>query len=124
MAKTKKAPLRTNPEEGIIQQFSFARVNGELVTNVPQLVVHHSPSGYEIGYGGSGPADLALNILEYYFRGSGKVPSIKCYDGKCTKEAWALHQTFKAEKIATLPQHGGSITLQALHQWIQDHPLP
>lgn len=26
-------------------------------------VVHHSPDGHEIGYGGAGPADLALSIL-------------------------------------------------------------
>lgn len=25
--------------------------------------VHHSPTGFEWGYGGSGPADLALSIL-------------------------------------------------------------
>lgn len=30
-------------------------------------VVHHSPSGFEWGYGGSGPSDLALSILCDYF---------------------------------------------------------
>lgn len=29
-----------------------------LMTNVPRLVTHHSPTGYEIAYGGSGPADF------------------------------------------------------------------
>lgn len=28
---------------------------------------HHSPDGYEMGYGGSGPSDLALSILCDYF---------------------------------------------------------
>src|SRR5262245_32530261 len=32
---------------------------GGVITNVPHLVVHHSPDGFEFGYGGSGPADLA-----------------------------------------------------------------
>src|SRR5690554_605825 len=32
-------------------------------TNVPHAWKHHSPSGMAWGYGGSGPADLALNIL-------------------------------------------------------------
>jgi hypothetical protein len=30
-------------------------------------VVHHSPTGYEWGYCGSGPADLARSILANYF---------------------------------------------------------
>ena len=33
-----------------------------VVTNVPHLVVHHSPNGYEFGYGGSGPADLQYEV--------------------------------------------------------------
>ena len=33
--------------------------DGSLLTNVLWQVRHHSPSGFEIGYGGSGPADLA-----------------------------------------------------------------
>ena len=40
------------------------RTGHDVLTNVPHLVVHHSPTGYEWGYGGSGPADLALNILD------------------------------------------------------------
>jgi hypothetical protein len=30
-------------------------------------VVYHSPSGLEYGYGGSGPADLALSLLAHWF---------------------------------------------------------
>ena len=33
-------------------------------------VVHHSPTGLEWGYGGSGPADTALSILADYFEES------------------------------------------------------
>jgi hypothetical protein len=32
-------------------------------------VVRHSPTGFEFGYGGSGPADLALSILTDVFGG-------------------------------------------------------
>lgn len=28
---------------------------------------HHSPDGFQIGYGGSGPADLAFSILMHFF---------------------------------------------------------
>ena len=32
-------------------------------------IVLHSPDGFEYGYGGSGPSDLALAILADYFNG-------------------------------------------------------
>lgn len=32
-------------------------------TNVQRIEVKHSPSGFNFGYGGSGPADMALNIM-------------------------------------------------------------
>ena len=34
-----------------------------IVEGISQEWVWHSPTGFEWGYGGSGPADLALNIL-------------------------------------------------------------
>lgn len=36
--------------------------------NVPRSVYRHSPTGYNFGYGGSGPADLALNICLMFVR--------------------------------------------------------
>lgn len=37
-----------------------------LKTNVQRSVYRHSPTGFNYGYGGSGPADLALNILRMF----------------------------------------------------------
>jgi hypothetical protein len=48
--------------------------------------VRHSPDGYETGYGGSGPADLALSILADFY---GDVEA-----------AWRGHQSFKWRFIA------------------------
>ena len=31
--------------------------------NLPKHIVRHSPTGMTWGYGGSGPADLALSLL-------------------------------------------------------------
>jgi len=31
-------------------------------SNVPRMIYYKSPTGYNFGYGGSGPADFALNI--------------------------------------------------------------
>lgn len=37
--------------------------DGSKVTHPLRHVVKHSPTGFQWGYGGSGPADLALSIL-------------------------------------------------------------
>jgi hypothetical protein len=56
---------------------------------------NHSPTGFEFGYGGSGPAQLALAILA------------DC----CGDElAVAYHQPFKWAVIARIPGPGGSLT--------------
>lgn len=101
--------------------FIFRRVNGVLATNVPTLVVHHSPTGFEIGYMGSGPADLALNICELLLRRMGyRGPTMVCWDGeKCFKMAWAMHQDFKASVVATLDRDGGKIDYQAAKMWVE-----
>lgn len=55
---------------------------------------NHSPTGFNFGYGGSGPAQLALAILLDY---SGKIPHPACY------------QDFKRQFIATMKEPGGAI---------------
>jgi len=38
----------------------------EILSPAPsQRIVNHSPSGFQWGYGGSGPAQLALSLLYY-----------------------------------------------------------
>src|SRR5437867_3890573 len=56
---------------------------------------NHSPSGFEWGYGGSGPAQLALAILADCV---GDVPAL-CH-----------YQKFKGNVIALLPYKGWTIT--------------
>lgn len=71
-----------------------AKVGG-CFTNVPHLVVEHSPSGFEWGYGGSGPADLALNVCQAYLMKIGyEGEKTQCFDGQCFSLAWVLHQDF------------------------------
>lgn len=79
------------------------REGGEKLFNVPHRVVHHSPSGMEWGYAGSGPADFALNVLLLF-----------------ADEAWAgLHyQDFKRQFVATLPREGGVIRGAQIREWI------
>ena len=72
--------------------------------NIPVKVVHHSPVGWEWGYGGSGPADLALNILLHF------VPE---------EQAWALHQDFKWVFLAPMPIRGGILSREVVLAWVR-----
>lgn len=73
--------------------------------NIAQRIKHHSPSGMGVGYGGSGAADFALNILDYRLKSAG-------YRGKtfaafnkapCYTEICGLHQSFKWTFLAIAP---------------------
>lgn len=56
--------------------------------------VQHSPTGFEWGYGGSGPAQLAYAILRFYFELSGHEDP--------AGQAQEHYQDFKRELIARL----------------------
>jgi hypothetical protein len=65
-------------------------------------VEHHSPTGFEWGYGGSGPADLALSILTDYFHEKwGRVTKEHINQG--VHPAVVLHQDFKWSFVAAFP---------------------
>lgn len=88
--------------------------DGKAVSSYPlPHPVVHSPSGFECGYGGSGPADLALAILVDFFGEGDRIPrsaygrydpSREAQDAIGRTQAWALHQDFKQNIIACLPQ--------------------
>lgn len=64
----------------------------------------HSPSGFEWGFAGSGPAQLALAIL------------MDVFDDRATATEW--HQRFKFDRIATLPaREGWSISEGEVREW-------
>lgn len=95
---------------------------GGVITNVPHLVVHHSPNGYEFGYGGSGPADLALNVCQFFLNMTGyEGEQIRLYDGKCWSLAWKLHQKFKWEIVALVPRSGASIPFSTIDAWFRSN---
>ena len=66
-------------------------VNGQPLN--PRLDLwNHSPTGFEWGYGGSGPAQLALALLAHVLTDD--------------QEAVQLHQEFKRLVVAGLPYAG------------------
>ncbi len=69
-------------------------------------VWRHSPSGFEWGYGGSGPAQTALAILLDY-TGDEKL-------------AAQLHQEFKREKVGPLGDRW-IITSGEIDRWLEKH---
>lgn len=77
--------------------------DGTLVP-LPHTLVNHSPTGLEFGYGGSGPADTALNILALLMS---------------PHDAWYLHQQFKWHAV-TGAQHGDRLAMADVRRWIQN----
>ena len=59
---------------------------------------NHSPTGFEWGFGGSGPAQLALAILAHHFGPGGRDLAVK------------LHQAFKRAVVAGLPKMEWTLT--------------
>lgn len=80
------------PEKVIIKGNATTRkvwIDGkELLPGRSQKVINHSPDGFMWGYGGSGPAQLALAI---------------CLEFVTEQRAKAIYQQFKFKTIAQLP---------------------
>src|SRR5262245_46651034 len=93
-----------------------------LYTNVPHLVIHHSPAGFEWGCGGSGPSDLALNLCEatllYQIGYEGR--RMKCWHGWCFEIAYTMHQDFKWQFIAPAAREGCRLPFTMLLAWVED----
>ncbi len=103
--------------EGII----LRRDERGVATNVPHLVTHHSPTGFEWGYGGSGPADLALNIVEAILHRLGyEGDRTDCFRGSCFCLAYKLHQDFKWECISSVPREGAVLSYEKVRAWVQE----
>ncbi len=75
--------------------------DGVAQADVPH-VIRHSPTGIEWGYGGSGPADLALSVLCRF---------------TSRERAERLHQRFKHNVISTIPKQGGRIEAAFVMSW-------
>ena len=66
---------------------------------------NHSPTGFEWGYGGSGPAQLALAILADHLGND--------------EQAFNFHHRFKWSVIAELPRRSWTLTSQQIDQVLQ-----
>jgi len=80
---------------------------------------HHSPTGMNYGYAGSGPADLALSILDAALPDDDKTATI--WGRKKVKlTAWLLHQEFKWAYVAKWnPKEVVEITVGEVRAWAE-----
>jgi hypothetical protein len=99
----KKTPMKTYTGT---RQGSAAdvMVNGQPLD--PRLDLwNHSPSGFEWGYGGSGPAQLALALLADHLDND--------------DDAVRLHQDFKRAVVANLPYSGWKLTGKQIREAVE-----
>ena len=111
-------------EEGLILDRSGPESGRRRVrTNVPHLVENHSPGGFEFGYGGSGPADLALNATmvvlnrvasEENVELAGEVEMEK---GAVSRPVFNSYQEFKDYFVAPAPREGARVPWEKLRDW-------
>jgi hypothetical protein len=113
------------PTDALIAGITCWRApDGTAISSVPQRHVHYAPMGFDWGFGGSGAADLALNVLALFLPLAPEATGVALWDGSTVGEAaWALHQEFKYDLIATLPRSGGHITAETIRTWITTHPI-
>lgn len=73
-------------------------------TNVPKIKMVHG-SGFNFGYGGSGPADFALNVLMMFTD---------------PEQAYRLHQEFKWQFVAPVKEDKLVISSETIKQFIHE----
>jgi hypothetical protein len=103
---------------------------GTVKTNVPHRVQMGSPDGFEFGYGGSGPSDLALNAVEHliqHLASEGKIETPSEYyteeegqveKGRVSSLAFRLSQEFKSTFVASAADSGASHDFEELRNWL------
>ena len=94
----------TKQNEGIGAQ--VVTVNGKRLWNECQSICNHSPDGFNWGYAGSGPAQLALAILFDYFGDA--------------RKAEILHQAFKFAFVSRFKDNW-ELTGDEIEAWLAEN---
>ena len=98
--------------------------DGTALSSLPQRHVHYAPMGFDWGFGGSGAADLALNVLARFLPLAPDASGVALRDGSSVSEAaWVWHQECKYDLIAPLPRAGGHLPAATIRAWISTHPI-
>jgi hypothetical protein len=82
---------------------TWVTVHGQRLSPTPsQQLINHSPDGFDWGYGGAGPAQLALAIALTFCRPSTAV---------------RLYQEFKWQVVSRLPAEGFALDSDVVQSW-------
>jgi hypothetical protein len=85
-------------------------------------VDYHSPDGFEWGYGGSGPADLALSMLADHFKDEhGPVTKETIWQGD--HPAVKHHQRFKKDFVAGFSKGEWVMSSEQIDAWYAGLPI-
>ena len=105
--------IRCAPRRGEIDCPVYVVDGNARLRPLPHLV-HHSPTGFEWGYSGSGPADLAIAILadaapDLVTAQASRKPPVPTH----------FYQQFKYDVISRLPYPGWLIGRAAVLAWVR-----
>ena len=93
-------------ENGVASVFVEEDVDGRVSRRKLRQIKRHSPAGFEWGYGGSGPADLANSILAEQL-------------GVAQGVSPRLYQQFKFNVVAGLEREGFRLSSETVNQWLK-----
>lgn len=97
------------------EYFIVGRENGNVITNVQHRIKRHSPTGFEFGYGGSGPSDLALNLTLAACELAG---FIKPRPKKVPRLVDLTYQEVKRRFIENVPEQGARVPMVDIKNFI------
>ena len=129
--------------EGSLERLGLIveRVGADIRANVAHIPCHSN--GFECGYGGSGPADLALAVLHALIPPPAQADEEKLWEldhsefikadedprlwsvevgpdkARVSRLAYGLHQAFKSKFIATMPKEGGFVPIEQIRRFIE-----
>jgi hypothetical protein len=114
---------RVNPTTVQVDVAFFTDKGPDLANEIGRIPLKHypmhSPDGFEWGYGGSGPADLALAILLDYFHEDPTPAQLRARP----LLGWALHQEFKKDFVSGWRESFWAVHVDSIRMWLtQPHP--
>ena len=91
----------------------------------PPVLRHHScedcTTVQSWGHVGSGPADLALNVLAAYCPITAGGRAVRLGDGHLVSDrVERYHHAFKRDFLESLPEQGGVITEAEIRSWLRE----
>jgi len=108
-------PREHNPGEYVFVK----REANTVKSNIPRTINHHSPSGFNYGYPGSGASELALNIMNFYYPGNKQ----KVGEYSVSEITFRLYQRFKEEFIAIQKEDSFKIDTKDIKCWVEKNEI-